>query len=270
MSTSQGAPPKAAPRKAPPAAVPRAMQRQLAIAHLRASEAVMPDESASMVGSTTGSTSSWTKVTPGPVITELTPEGMPVIPEAGSAACGSQPGGKPNDPWELPEQEGGQVPPPPPVPNASSAPVPPAASAVDPATQAARNLLEGVNETSAGRRLRRQQERAARKGTDRVRWGQAPPLRSPLNFQLPPYLRQIGSGEGERSVLVLDSRDQRLQSPYQGWLLDEILVNAQAGINIHADKSLGAIAQHRISFQHVLCPDVGWPEARDLRLNVFI
>ena len=163
---------------------------------------------------------------------------MPIIPEVGSAACGSHPGGQPDDPWELPEQEGGQMPPPPPAPNVSSVPVPPAASAVDPATQAARNLLEGVNETSAGRRLRRQQERAARKGTDRVRWGQAPPLRSPLNFQLPSYLRQIGSGEGERSVLVLDSRDQRLQSPYQGWLLDEILVNAQAGINIHADKAL--------------------------------
>ena len=38
-------------------------------------------------------------------------------------------------------------------------------------------------------------------------------------------------------MLVIDSRDQRLQSPYQGWLLDEILVNAQAGINIHVDKA---------------------------------
>lgn len=79
--------------------------------------------------------------------------------------------------------------------------------------QAARSLLEGVNQTSAGRRLRRQQERAQRKGTNKVRWGQAPPLRSPLNFQLPVYLRQVGSGEGEKLVLVIDSRDQRLQSP---------------------------------------------------------
>ena len=39
-------------------------------------------------------------------------------------------------------------------------------------------------------------------------------------------------------MLVLDSRDNRLQSPYQGWLLDEILINANARINILSDRAL--------------------------------
>lgn len=51
---------------------------------------------------------------------------------------------------------------------------------------------------------------------------------NPQNFQLPPFVQQLGSGEGERSVLMVDVRDQRIQSPYQGWLLDEILLNAQS------------------------------------------
>ena len=59
-----------------------------------------------------------------------------------------------------------------------------------------------------------------------------------INVRLPEHLQQVGSGENERSVLVLDSRDNRLQSPYQGWLLDEILINANARINILSDRAL--------------------------------
>jgi hypothetical protein len=39
-------------------------------------------------------------------------------------------------------------------------------------------------------------------------------------------------------VLVIDSRDRRIQSPYQGWLLDEILLNAQSGVNVLVDRQL--------------------------------
>ena len=38
--------------------------------------------------------------------------------------------------------------------------------------------------------------------------------------------------------MVLDHRDQRLQSPFQGWLLDEILTNANARISITSDVRL--------------------------------
>ena len=156
-----------------------------------------------------------------PVITEVHEEPMPVIKEHPSASGhASQSDPQMDDPWAAVDEAAsapGGYPSPPPVPNPSFTPMPPSANAAAPATQAARTLLEGVNETAAGRRLRRQQARAQRKGAQGVCWGQAPPLRSPFNFQLPAYLRQIGSQEGERSVMVLDSRDQRLQSPYQGW-----------------------------------------------------
>ena len=36
-------------------------------------------------------------------------------------------------------------------------------------------------------------------------------------------------------MLVVDTRDQRISSPFQGWLLDEILINAQAGVNVLSD-----------------------------------
>ncbi|CAK8992680.1 Uncharacterized protein SCF082_LOCUS3184 [Durusdinium trenchii] len=192
------------------------------MAHARAAEQILPDDSVSSVGSNAGSGVSWTKLTvepSGSIIEQPMARPMPTIDEKKMDAT-------PDDPWaEQPETD---------QPTTAY----PAASAAAPPTQAARNLLEGVNETPAARRLRRQQERADRKGANRVRWGQVPhPGHSALNFKLPTYLRQIGSADGERSVLVLDSRDQRLQSPYQGWLLDEILVNAQAGINIHSERT---------------------------------
>ena len=126
--------------------------------------------------------------------------------------------------------------PPPGVP-----PPPPAYSsaAAAPATQAAQNLLAGVNLQYGSRKLRKQAERAARKGARDLRFGQlGGGLHNALSSALPPYLRQVGSGENERSVIVVDSRDQRISSPFQGWLLDEILINAQAGVNVLSDAKL--------------------------------
>ena len=230
-AVSDGAPRKAPPpapssassdgvaRKAPPAA----LQRQIAMAHARASEQVSPDDSVSSVGSNAGSTVSWTKVThepPRPVVDPPATSTVPTIEEKNVEETAA------HDPWaEEPQADQPGV-------------AYPATSAAAPPTQAARNLLGGVNETPAARSLRRQQERADRKGAHRVRWGQVPhPGHSAVNFKLPTYLRQIGAADGESSVLVLDCRDHRLQSPYQGWLLDEIWVNAQAGINIHSERT---------------------------------
>lgn len=147
--------PPAVPKKAPPP-TPLALQRQIALAARRAAEVVTPDDSASMVGSCTGSAASWTKVNmpSGPVITEVNEESLPGIDEHHPAAAGSSTNEQEgDDPWAAPVDD---VPAPPPVANPSVNPFPPASRAAAPATQAARNLLEGVNETSAGRRLRRQ------------------------------------------------------------------------------------------------------------------
>eukprot|EP00435_Cladocopium_sp_Y103_P013918 s4422_g3.t1 len=106
-----------------------------------------------------------------------------------------------------------------------------------PVTQAARSFVDRSNETPAARRLREQQEKAARKGRRSVRYNQMG-AHNAINVELPKHLQQVGSGQNERSVLVLDNRDMRLQSPYQGWLLDEILINANARINILSDRAL--------------------------------
>ena len=106
-----------------------------------------------------------------------------------------------------------------------------------PVTQAARNWVDHENETPAQRRLRKEQEKAERRGNRRVQWKQLG-AHNAVNVTLPKHIQQVGSGDGERSVLVLDSRDQRMQSPYQGWLLDEIITNAYAGINVLSDRRL--------------------------------
>ena len=125
-----------------------------------------------------------------------------------------------------------------PIPEAATAapkaPPPPAA----PVTQAAQGLLNFENEPAHARKLRRQQERAQRRGYKNARSGQMGGVHNSANLQLPQHLSQIGAGENERSVLVLDSRDHRLQSPFQGWLLDEILMNARSYVNVLSDRQL--------------------------------
>jgi len=149
-----------------------------------------------------------------------------VTDENAGASSGMQ--GSPLDPIV---EEGRYVAPPIPIVNPVGQPVPPSAA---PVNQAARNLVDHTNEPPAARRLRRQQEQAMRRGRRGIRYGQMG-AHNACNAQLPEHIRQVGSKEGERSVLVLDSRDHRLTSPFQGWLLDEILTNANARINVVSD-----------------------------------
>ena len=211
-SGSQPVQAKGMPRKAPPAAV----QRQMINATNRVDDA--------------SSTSSWTRVEDD----DLPPANLP-LPRVDENQEVCQDG--------IPKSF---MPPPPPAwSNQWAAPAPPAApakaapAANAPVLQAAQGLLDHSNENPTSRRLRRQQEQAARRGRRGVRWGQLAPGRlahNPLNTVLPDHLSQIGAGEGERSILALDDRDRRVQSPFQGWLLDEVLTNALAGINVRSDR----------------------------------
>ena len=113
----------------------------------------------------------------------------------------------------------------------------PQGAGLAPATQAAKNLVGGqIHQQSA--KLAKQKARAKARGHKFVRWGQmrGENALSPQNFQLPPFVQQLGSAQGERSVLIVDNRDKRITSPFQGWLLDEILLNAQSGVNILSDR----------------------------------
>lgn len=67
----------------------------------------------------------------------------------------------------------------------------------------------------------------AQRGRHGVRYQQLG-THNACSIQLPGHLQQVGSGNSERSILILDSRDVRLQSPFQGWLIDEILTNANS------------------------------------------
>ena len=152
---------------------------------------------------------------------------LPSVPEVG------QSGQTPLNVVPPPPPPGGQ-----PVQQGAQQAAQPAATTA-PVLQAAQGLLNHSNENPTARRLRFQQERAARRGRCGVRWGQLAPgnlAHNPLNTALPDHLSQLGAGEGERSILVLDDRDRRVQSPFQGWLLDEVLTNALAGINVRADR----------------------------------
>ena len=90
----------------------------------------------------------------------------------------------------------------------------------NPATQAAQQFVQHANETAAARRLRKLQEKNEARGGKRVRWGQFN-YNNPHQRQLPDYLAQVGSGPGERSVLVIDTRDQRFSGVGPGRDLHE-------------------------------------------------
>ena len=85
-----------------------------------------------------------------------------------------------------------------------------------PATQAAKHLLGNKEKQTA--KLAQQKARAKARGHKAVRWGQMPVAGAlnPQNYQLPPFITQLGSGEEERSVLIVDARDQTHPEPVSG------------------------------------------------------
>ena len=198
----------------------------------RAADVVLPSESASGVGSWTAVNEVAQQV---PASSSAQPSG---VDQTAQPAQGEEPG---HTVWVTDSDE--NVPPQDfkgfdgaPQQASPSMPVPQWGTA--PATQAAKNLLD--NQIPKSSKLAKQKARAKEKGHRGVRWGQMPAQSafSPQNFQLPPFVQQLGSGQDERSVLIVDNRDMRITSPFQGWLLDEILLNAQSGINILSDRQL--------------------------------
>ena len=190
------------------------------------------------------SVASWARVDPWEEEEELPPGDLPLPkahgqppPPPAKAAPPTIPEGEP-----AAQQEGKAAPakaPPPPDPAASSS---------APVNQAARGFLDHSHETPAARKLRRDQERHANRGRkNKFRWGRMAPgnlAQNPMNAALPEHISQVGAGPDERSVMIVDGRDRRLQSPFQGWLLDEILTNALSYINVKADRLMIRAPSH--------------------------
>ena len=86
-----------------------------------------------------------------------------------------------------------------------------AASTAAPATQAAQNFLAGTNPQYGSRKVRKQAERAARKGARSLRLGQMG-VHNALSATLPPYLRQVGAGTEERLVWTLVTKGSHPRS----------------------------------------------------------
>eukprot|EP00435_Cladocopium_sp_Y103_P002058 s5775_g1.t1 len=199
------------------------------MAAARAADVVHPDDSASRVGST----ASWNlirddaaPVAAQPTLAKAPP---PVRPQDAPSQSGQAAAPDHDDAEAFPTDMNALFHGP-----AAKAP-PPAAPATQAAQQAAQQVLGSAQKQAA--RLACQKARASRRGARGVRWGQMPAINA-QNFQLPPFVQQLGAKQGERSILVIDSRDRRIQSPFQGWLVDEILLNAQSGVNILVDRQL--------------------------------
>ena len=195
-----------------PPSTPAALNNQQRILQSRFPPARAHDEDE--VRSTTGSTASWIEVPTGEEAPDS--DGLEIPPADLRVGASNK-----MDP--IPEHG----------PNAPSMAPPPLHTA--PVTQAARNFVDHTNEPAAARRLRKQQEMAQRKGKRGAKFVQLG-AHNACNIALPHHIQQIGSRQGERSIMVLDHRDLRLQ--YQGWLLDEILTNAGSRINIQSDARL--------------------------------
>ena len=215
-----------------PPAYPSPLARQKAMATARAQESLKPEDSMSSAGSVAGSTASWSILGEGQGGGSAQPHRSEQSNDQKGATIPE------HDPWQEPDEE--DVPPnDPQVKAADNAPASGwSASGTAPATQAAKKVLDSKQKQST--KLAQQKARAKQRGHKGVRWTpmSVGGAQNAQNFQLPPFVQQLGSGEEERSVLIVDSRDCRLQSPFQGWLLDEILVNAQSGINVLVDRQL--------------------------------
>ena len=207
------------------------------MAAARSAEGVRPEDSASMVGSMVGSQGSWSVLVNEQA--NVAPPASQGVPMQCPTPKAPPPGFRPEDKQAAPATETDpdltqNVPPQDPQFWAGVFDPPPTVPAA-PATQAAKALWDNAQQQA--QRLAKQKSQAKRRGQRGIRWGQMPGLNA-QNFQLPNFIQQLGARENERSVLVIDSRDKRIQSPFQGWLLDEILLNAQSGVNVLSDSQL--------------------------------
>ena len=234
--------------------IPSALSRQRAMMQSKFPPAVARDDDVQSVVSEAASVSSWTQVPQGQVHGQSSTESP--------------------DPWaetgEQTDSDGLKMPP----ADLKLGSIPEHGTAdqagrshAAPVTQAAQNWGGSCQRDASSEAF----EKGAREGRSQgqslecngSRWV----LTMRWNVALPKHIQQVGSGEGERSVLVLDARDLRMQSPYQGWLLDEIITNAYAGINVLSDRQLVRGPLIGLPPQHLHVEDLGWAQARVVWLH---
>ena len=242
------------PKKAPPP-VPSAFQSQRAMASARMADQMRPDDSASNCSWSVLDGDGFPKSNFPPAVPSASLFPPPAPPQGPTSSSDTGvtfakappkgfsykgPGGVPLQPnlsaWDEGTEDSDALPE---VPSSvkvevKAMPAAPHAHGLNPATEAAKSAL-GKKEQQL---LDLQKARAKKKGRRGLRWEQVPRVGQTQNYALPHYIQQLGSNSDERSVLIVDSRDQRVQPPFQGWFLDEIMLNSQTGINVLADRNL--------------------------------
>eukprot|EP00435_Cladocopium_sp_Y103_P002024 s1300_g1.t1 len=61
---------------------------------------------------------------------------------------------------------------------------------------------------------------------------------NPYVVQMPHFMEPIAEGpeDSDRSIIVIDNRDDRMVSPFQTWLVSEIMANAASSINVLTER----------------------------------
>ena len=179
-----------------PPAYPSPLARQKAMATARAQESLKPEDSMSSAGSLAGSTASWSILGEGQGGGSAQPHRSEQSNDQKGATIPE------HDPCQEPDEE--DVPPNDPQAFFKAADSSPAsgwsAFGTAPATQAAKKVLDSKQKQST--KLAQQKAPAKQRGHKGVRWTpmSVGGAQNAQNFQLPPFVQQLGSGEEERSV----------------------------------------------------------------------
>ena len=69
-------------------------------------------------------------------------------------------------------------------------------------------------------------------------WAGQSSAHNPYVVQMPKFLEPIGETDDaeDTSIIVVDSRDDRMVSPFQTWLVSEIMSNAASSINVLTER----------------------------------
>jgi len=116
--------------------------------------------------------------------------------------------------------------------------------------QAAQAAQEGGRHEEGGRRdygqgqgggawgsYRRRDDR--REDRRRGGGGQFPAAHNPYDVRLPHFLQSIAECEDDArktSIIMVDSRDDRIVSPFQAWLVREIMTNSSSSVNVLTER----------------------------------
>ena len=86
---------------------------------------------------------------------------------------------------------------------------------------------------------------------------------NPYEVKMPRFLVPIYKGQKfpeDTSIVVVDNRDDRMVSPFQAWLVSEIMSNAASSINVLTERD--QVMPPSSGFQWLYLPTIHWTGSR--------